>query len=78
MHLLSVYYIGNTLHTSSLNFSMLLTGCETILQMRKLRFILGNNLAIVIAYMLQVIDSASLVMKSVDLLEIDGNESLVM
>lgn len=57
---------------------MLLTGCETILQMRKLRFILGNNLAIVIAYMLQVIDSASLVMKSVDLLEIDGNESLVM
>lgn len=45
--------------------------------MRKLRFILGNNLPIVVAYMLQVIDSTCLVMKSVDLLEIDGNESLV-
>lgn len=46
--------------------------------MKKLRFILGNSLPTVTVDMLQVIGSACLVIKSVDLLETDGKESLVM
>ena len=54
MYLLSVCYVGNTLETSSLDLSILLTDYWTISQMKKLRFILGNSLPIVITDMLQL------------------------
>lgn len=46
--------------------------------MKKLRFILENNLPIVIADKLLVIDNACLVIKSVDLLKADVKQSLLV